>query len=141
MPLRQPESVEECVYYTRRNVDKGQVTCWVFREKCPRCGKAMMGKPRDAKTGKVKIRAKEYVCPECKHTVPKEQYEDTLTASISYTCPKCANKRETQIPFKRKSFEGVKALVFPCQKCGNKIPITKKMKAVGESDEEELPNA
>ena len=136
MALRQPESVEECIYYTRRLVDKGQVTCWVFREKCPNCGKALMGKPRDKKTGKVKIRAKEYICPECNHTVQKEQYEDTLTASVSYTCPKCTNKGETQIPFKRKSFEGVKALVFPCGKCQQKIPITKKMKAVGESEEE-----
>jgi len=138
MALRQPESVEECIYFTRRNVDKGQVTCWVFREMCPKCGKALMGKPKDAKTGKVKIRAKEYLCPECKHLVPKEEYEDTLTANISYTCPKCANKGETQIPFKRKSFEGVKALVFPCQKCNEKIPITKKMKTVGEPDDEEV---
>lgn len=138
MALRQPESTEECVYYTRRTVDKGQVTCWVFREKCPKCGKAVMGKPKDERTGKVKIRAKEYVCPQCNYTVQKEQHEDTLTANISYTCPHCQNKGETQIPFKRKSFEGIKALVFLCDKCKQKIPITKKMKAVGEQ-EEDLP--
>ncbi len=138
MALRQPESVEECVYFTRRAVDKGFVMCWVFREKCPKCGKAEMGKPRGS-DGKVKIRAKEYVCPECNHTIEKMEYEDTLTANISYTCPHCSNKGETTIPFKRKSFEGVKALVFQCDKCKGKIPITKKMKSVSKKDEADVP--
>jgi len=133
MALRQPESTNECVYFTRRAVDKGFVMCWVFKEKCPKCGKAMMGKP--VEKGKVKIRAKEYICPECKYTVEKTAYEDTLTANIAYTCPHCSNKGETTIPFKRKSFEGVKALVFLCDKCKQKIPITKKMKAVGGKEE------
>lgn len=135
MALRQPESTDECVYFTRRAVDKGHVMCWVFKEKCPKCGKAMMGKPRDPKTGDVKIRAKEYVCPECKYTVEKGEYEDTLTANIAYTCPHCSHKGETQIPYKRKTFEGAKALVFLCDKCKGKIPITKKMKSVKEKDE------
>ncbi len=135
MALRQPESVQECVYFTRRAVDKGFVMCWVFKEKCPKCGKAEMGKPK-GKDGKVKIRAKEYVCPECNHTVEKGEYEDTLTANIAYTCPHCSNKAETQTPFKRKSFEGVKAIVFQCDKCKQKIPITKKLKAVAKKEEE-----
>ncbi|MBI4146011.1 hypothetical protein HY489_01595 [Candidatus Woesearchaeota archaeon] len=135
MALRQPESMDECVYFTNRAVDKGHVECWVFRENCPKCKKAPMGKPRDKKTGAVKIRAKEYTCPACNHTVEKVAYEDTLTASIAYTCPHCSHKGETQIPFKRKSFEGAKALVFLCDKCKGKIPITKKMKDVGSKDE------
>ena len=135
MALKQPESMDECVYFTRRAVGKGFVMCWVFREKCPKCGKAEMGKPRDPKTGGVKIRAKEYVCPECNHTVEKVEYEDTLTANVAYTCPHCGHKGETQIPFKRKSFEGVKALVFQCDKCKGKIPITKKMKEAGKKEE------
>jgi DNA-directed RNA polymerase subunit RPC12/RpoP len=137
MALRQPESMDECVYFTRRAVDKGFVMCWVFKEKCPKCGKAFMGKP--VEKGKVKVRAKEYTCPACKHTVPKEEYEDTLTANIAYTCPHCQHKGETQIPFKRKTFEGAKALVFQCDKCKGKIPITKKMKDVGKKDED-LPD-
>lgn len=128
MALRFPESVEECVYFTRRAVDAGKVACWVFREKCPKCGKALMGKPRDEKTGAVRIRAKEYVCPSCNYAVEKQAYEDTLTANIAYTCPQCSNAGEVQIPFKRKTFEGVKALVFNCQKCNAKISVTKKMK-------------
>lgn len=138
MALRQPESTDECVYFTRRAVDKGHVMCWVFKEKCPKCGKAMMGKP--VEKGKVKIRAKEYICPECKYAVEKTEYEDTLTANIAYTCMHCSNKGETTIPFKRKSFEGAKALVFQCDKCKGKIPITKKMKTVGKKDSEEVPD-
>lgn len=140
MALKYPESMDECVYFTSRAVDAGYVKCWVFREDCPKCKKAKMGKPRDEKTGAVKIRAKEYICPACNYTVEKAEYEDTLTANIAYTCPHCKAKGETQIPFKRKSFEGVKALVFLCDKCKGKIPITKKMKAVGKKGEEELPD-
>ncbi|MCX6708190.1 MAG: hypothetical protein NTW67_00875 [Candidatus Woesearchaeota archaeon] len=42
MPLKQPESVDECVYFTRRTIDKGHVMCWAFKEKCPKCGKALV---------------------------------------------------------------------------------------------------
>jgi len=132
--LKQPESMDECIYFTRRAVDKGHVMCWVFKEKCPKCGKAEMGKP--VEKGKVKIRAKEYICPSCNYTVPKQEYEDTLTANVAYTCPHCQHKAETQIPYKRKTFEGVKALVFQCDKCKGKIPITKKMKQAGKKEEE-----
>ena len=128
MALRFPESAEECVYFTRRKLDKeGSIVAWVFKEKCEKCGKGMMGKPK-GDDGKVKIRAAEYICPECSHAVEKQAYEDTLTANIRYTCPKCSNKGEIQIPCRRKSVEGVKALVFNCQKCNEKILITKKMK-------------
>ncbi len=137
MALRQPESMDECVYFTRRAVGKGHVMCWVFREKCPKCGKAEMGKPR-GEEGNVKVRAKEYVCPSCGHTVGKQEYEDTLTANIAYTCPHCGHKGETQIPFKRKTFEGVKALVFQCDKCKGKVPITKKLKDIGKKGEEDV---
>jgi predicted RNA-binding Zn-ribbon protein involved in translation (DUF1610 family) len=135
MPLRQPESMEECVYFTRRL--KPAVVAWVFKEKCPKCKKALMGKPTDSK-GKVKIRAKEYACPDCGYTAEKQAYEDTLTANIQYTCPKCNNSGEIQIQFKRKKVkifdeeEGKEktgdALQFQCQKCGEKINVTKKMK-------------
>ena len=139
MPLKYPESMDECVYFTRRADGAGKSMCWVFKEKCPKCGKALMGKPVDEKTGSVKIRAKEYVCPSCKHSEEKVAYEEKLTANIAYTCPKCKHAGEIQIPFKRKSVDGVKALVFNCQKCSEKIAITKKMKALkkkGSEDDE-----
>lgn len=136
MALKLPESVEECVYFTQRAINKGYVKCWVFKEKCPKCGKATMGKPRD-KDGNIKIRAKEYVCPECGHTVQKQEYEETLTANVIYTCPYCEYKGEIQIPFKRRKFEGADSLVFQCEKCKAKIAITKKMKAAGSKDQDQ----
>ncbi len=135
MALKMPESMDECVYFTRRS--QPHVVAWVFREKCPKCKKALMGKPKDS-SGKVKIRAKEYVCPECGYTMEKGAYEDTLTANIQFTCPKCGFSGEHQMPFRRKKIrifdeeEGKEtmadALVFNCPKCGYKIAITKKMK-------------
>ncbi len=127
--------MDECVYYTRRS--KPNVVAWVFRENCPKCKKALMGKPRGA-DGSVKIRAKEYACPACNYTAEKQAYEDTLTANIQYTCPKCNNPGEIQIPFKRKKVKlfdeeegkekAAEALQFQCQKCSEKINVTKKMK-------------
>ena len=135
MTLKFPESMDECVYFTNRALTedgKGNVTAWVFRNDCPKCGKAKMGKPVDEKTGQVKIRAKEYVCPECGYTVEKTEYEETLTCNIQYTCDECGHEGETQVPFKRKKFMGTDAVVFTCEGCGKKIPITKKMKALKE---------
>jgi len=126
--MKKPESMEEVVYFTRRAVDNGKIMAWAFKEMCPECGKALMGKP--VEKGKVKIRAKEYVCPECDHTVEKKEYEETLTLSVEYTCQHCGNNGEAQIPFKRKNYQGVKAFVFKCSKCGKDIPVTKKMKEI-----------
>lgn len=138
MALQLPDSMDECVYFTRRNIGKGKAIAWVLKEKCPKCGKALMGKPKDEKTGKVKIRAKEYVCPECGYTVEKGAYEDTLTVNIQYTCPHCGNQGEAQESFKRKKVQvfdeeeqkkkSIDAIKFKCGKCGKDILITKKMK-------------
>src|SRR3989338_1795648 len=125
MALKYPESMDECVYFTRREIGGGKAMCWVFREKCPACKNAQMGKPVEA--GKVKIRAKEYTCPACGHTEEKEAHEEKRTANIAYTCPHCNHQGETQIPFRHKSVEGTKALVFNCQNCSERILITKKM--------------
>ncbi len=123
-----PESMDELVYMTRREIGIGKVFCWVKKQPCPSCGKAMMGKPRDAKTGKPKIRAKEYICPECNHTVEKEEYEETLTAECKYTCPHCGKEGEGSVPFKRKKIDGVDTIRFQCSTCERNIDVTKKMK-------------
>jgi hypothetical protein len=133
MTLKLPESMEELVYWTSRAVGSGKVKAWVERESCPVCNKALMGKPRDNK-GKIKIRANYYECPECHHKVDKQAYEDTLTVSIIYTCPKCKYEGEIQVPYKRKKVQGVDSIIFQCEKCAEKILITKKMKAVGEKE-------
>lgn len=136
MALKQPSSADECVYFTRRAIGEGTIIAWVFRNPCPKCGKALMGKPVDKKTGKVSIRAKEYVCPNCGYTAEKNAYEETLTANVEYTCPSCNYSGEIQIPFKRKKIQGVDALRFQCQKCKANIDITKKMKEIGKKEEE-----
>ncbi|MBI4149908.1 hypothetical protein HY488_00730 [Candidatus Woesearchaeota archaeon] len=138
MALKQPESMDECIYFTRRTLmGTGKVMAWVFKQPCPKCKKAMMGKPVDEK-GHVKIRAKEYVCPACKYTVEKSEYEDTLTCDIIYTCPKCKHQGETSVPFKRKAWQGVKAIVFECGKCKEKLGVTKKMKEGKKKSTEEI---
>ena len=133
MALRKPESMDQCVYFTQRSLKNtkgefsGEIMTWVFREKCPECGKATMGKPRDAK-GKVKVRANEYACPSCNHTLDKQTYEDSLVAYAEYTCPNCSTFGEGQIPYQRKNIDGVKTLRFTCSKCSTNLDVTKKMK-------------
>ncbi|MBR9676583.1 hypothetical protein GOV04_00385 [Candidatus Woesearchaeota archaeon] len=131
MAIEQPDSMEDLVYFTRRKLENdGNVMLWVFKQECPKCHKAQMGKPVNEKTGKAKIRAKEYECPACHYTVEKEEYEEGLTANISYVCPHCKNDSEKQVPFKRKKVKGVETLRFECDKCHKTIDVTKKMKAV-----------
>ncbi|MFA6072541.1 MAG: hypothetical protein WC758_00310 [Candidatus Woesearchaeota archaeon] len=132
MALKEPDNMDELVYFTRRSTEDGTLRAWVFRETCPKCKKAMMGKPHNEKTGKIKIRDKEYVCPACNYIAPAEEYEDTLTINVDYTCGGCKKANQIAVPFKRKTYMGVKAVVFECQNCKRKIPITKKMKAIKE---------
>ncbi len=135
--VTEPESMEQLVYFTQRSLGtKGNAKAWVYKGDCPKCGKGKMGKPVDEKTGKAKIRSKEYVCPACNYTVEKKVYEDTLECEIKYVCPECGNQGEVAVPYKRKSFNGMKAVVFQCGKCKAKLGITKKLKEKGGSDED-----
>lgn len=126
--LKEPQSMEELVYFTQRAIGKGKAKAWVYRQPCPKCKKALMGKPKDPKTGKPKVRAKEYVCSACEYTVEKIAYEETLQAEIKYVCPSCSAAGEISIQFKRKKVGGIDMLFFPCPKCNFRIEITKKMK-------------
>ena len=138
MTLKEPTSIEEYVYFTNRIIGNGKVRAWVFRELCPKCKEGLMGKPKDPKTGKIKIRADNYECPKCKYSATTEEYEDTLTCNVKYTCPHCSNEGEIQVPFKRKKVQifneetmkkkAVDVIRFQCQKCNQNIDITKKMK-------------
>ncbi|MCX8147411.1 MAG: hypothetical protein N3D84_03010 [Candidatus Woesearchaeota archaeon] len=137
MALKIPDSMEECVYFTNRTLENnGKAMAWAYRIKCPKCGKAKMGKP--VEKGKVKIRAKEYVCPACGFTESKEEHEKKLKLEIIYACPYCGNKGEATTEYKRKMFDGVPAYVFACEKCGKKIGITKKMKKGKSTAEEDI---
>jgi hypothetical protein len=127
--VKMPDSMDECIYFTRRVYDNnGKAIAWVYRKKCPQCKKATMGKPLDPKTKRPKIRAETYECPECKYTEDKIPHEESLMVEIMYTCPYCGDKGEATTQYKRTRFEGVPAYVFECNKCKKKIAITKKMK-------------
>lgn len=129
MALRIPESMEECLYFTNRSLgEDGQAMAWVYRKDCPECKKSKMGKPVDPKTGRSKIRAKEYVCPSCSYTEEKAEHEASLDLEVKYTCPACLKEGEGTTKYVRKTFKGVKACVIECEHCSEKIPITKKLK-------------
>lgn len=138
MSIELPKSMDECVYFTNRSVGKGKIKAWALREKCPKCQKSLMQKPKNPKTGKFKLRAKEYICSDCGYTVSLEEYENTLILCAVYTCPKCQKNGEAKVPFKRKKVKifdeesqkekTADAVQFICQHCGEKINVTKKMK-------------
>lgn len=128
MPLTIPKSMDECLYFSNRFVDDGQVLAWVYRVECPKCHKAKMGKP--VVKGKVKIRAKEYVCPECGHSEDKKEHEESLILEAKYTCPYCGKEGEGTTPYVRKNFKGVPSYIVDCEHCSEKIPITKKLKKI-----------
>ena len=135
--VNEPKSMDDCLYFTRRSLgEKGFVKAWTLKQDCPKCGKDKMGKP--VVKGKVKIRAKEYVCPACGYTVEKEAYEETLTCEAKFECPSCGKSGEGSIPFIRKRIQrkdektgkkkAVEVLRFTCSQCNENIDVSKKMK-------------
>ena len=126
--MKEPASMEECLYFTNRTIrETGKAMAWVYRPECPQCKKGRLGKPIK-KNGKVDKKADYYECPECKHQMPKEEAENILKVEVKYKCPECGNEGFATTEYKRKSFKGVPAYVFVCEKCNAKIGITKKMK-------------
>lgn len=129
MEWKEPNSMDECLYFTNRDDEKvGRIMAWVFRVDCPKCKEAKMGKPIDSKTGKPKIRAKEYVCPNCGFIEEKEEHEKRCTVMIDYEHT-CGHKGKATTEYKRKTWQGVPSYVFVCEGCGEKVGITKKMKS------------
>lgn len=122
MTLKIPETMDDCLYFTNR----GEVLAWVYRKTCPKCKKAKMGKP--VVKSKVKTRAEVYECPLCKYQEEKVAHEESLTLEAAYTCPKCKKKGESTGQYKRKPYLGVPSYIIDCQHCGEKIPLTKKLK-------------
>lgn len=128
MTLKEPASMDECFYFTNRNVGSGNVIAWCFKPDCPKCKKAKLGKP--VVKGKIKKKSDVYVCPSCNYTVAVAELEPTLTMNVKYTCPHCGKSGEATTAYQRKKFQGVDSYVFECGFCKQKIPITKKMKEV-----------
>lgn len=127
MALSKPNSMDECVYFTNRTIDSGHATAWVFRKKCPKCGKGLMGKPIK-KGNKVDKKAEHYLCYFCGYQESNEEFENSLVMNVEYKCPYCNDEGETTTEYKRVKFEGVPSYVFECQKCKRKIGLTKKLK-------------
>ena len=131
--------MDELVYFTRRKLgEHGFAVVWAYRKDCPECKKAKMGKPINPKTKKVKSRSKEYVCPACDYTVPKEEYEATLTVEAKVTCPHCKKQGDATGSFAKKNVKifdaesqkkkAAKAIKLTCEHCQGEILITQKMK-------------
>lgn len=138
MPIKEPESMENLIYFTNRTLEggNGKIKAWVYKKMCPKCNKAKMGKP--VEKGKVKIRAEEYTCPSCGFTEEKTVHEESLNLEAKYTCPECGKEGESTALYKRKSFMGVPAYVVECSNCKAKIPLTKKMKKIKKKGEEDV---
>ena len=121
--IREPESVQECLYFSRREFAPGvgHSVAWVFRKECPKCKKGLMGRPKKT--------AKEYVCKACGYAEDKKAHEEDVTLSIKYSCPFCAHKGFAQIPYKRKTLYGKPAFVFVCEGCSEKVGLYKRMGA------------
>lgn len=127
MECKEPESMDELIYFTRRTLEpKGRVMAWTRKKECPSCKKALMGKP--VEKGKVKIRAATYVCPACGYTEEKKEHEESLTLCADYECPACGKDGVSSAPHKRKTYQGVPSFVVACEHCGHAIALTKKMK-------------
>ncbi|MBN1275547.1 hypothetical protein JXA12_04625 [Candidatus Woesearchaeota archaeon] len=127
MDCEEPESMDEIIYYTKRTLEpRGRVTAWTKKKQCPRCERALMGKP--VEKGKVKIRATTYECPACGYTEEKKEHEESLTLCAAYTCPSCGKEGASSTRYKRKTHQGVPSYVVTCEHCGHTIALTKKMK-------------
>lgn len=100
-----------------------------------------MAKPLK-KGGKIDKKADHYVCYNCGYAEKNEQVENNLIINIEYKCPHCGHEGETTSEYKKKNFYGVKAYVFNCHKCGQKIGITQKLKETkkksGFADQEDI---
>ena len=124
MALTVPETMDDCLYFTNR----GEILAWAYRKECPKCHKAKMGKP--VVKGKVKVRATEYVCPECGFTEQKQEHEESLTLEAKYTCPECGKEGESTGQYIRKKYKGVSSYIVDCEHCQAQIPLTKKLKDI-----------
>lgn len=140
MAIKEPESMDECLYFTNRTIGNGKIMAWVSRKECPQCHTGSMGKPIGEKTGKVMKKAEIYVCKECGYSEDMLKHEKDLAMSVKYTCPGCGFSGEAIIEYRLRSFEGVQAYVFDCATCKKRIGITKKMKKTKKDKAENTAN-
>lgn len=122
-----PESMDDCLYFTNRTLENnGWVKAWVRRPPAP-SGKGLLGKPKDSKTGRPKLRSTFYVDDEG-NEYDMQEINKQLFVEILYKSPYTGEEGEAKVPYKRKTWQGVPAFVFE-DSAGNKIGITKKLKS------------
>lgn len=127
MAIQEPTSMDDLFYFTNRTLENGGwIKAWVYKPEAPN-GKGKLQKPRDPKTGKPKVRSTIYVDDDG-NEYPRSEIDPTLSVEIKYKSPFTGKEGETTTPYKRKTWQGVPAFVFEDDE-GNKIGITKKMKA------------
>ena len=126
--LKQPQSMDELMYFSRRTVMDGRVVAWVFKPQCPECGDDRLEKPTNPKTGKKKTRSSKFVCETCGYEEKKKKTEERATVNIHYICPHCEHEGDTTTKYDRRTYLGKKAFVFKCDECWQEIPITKRVK-------------
>lgn len=129
--MKEPDSMDELLFFTNRRVGDGTIRAWTYRPDCPKC-KARMGKPINPKTKKVDKKSLDYECPKCAYRVLAADADKDLKVEVIYTCPFCKKSGETETEYNRKKWQGVLAYVFLCKSCGKEIGITKKLKAAKE---------
>ncbi len=131
-----PQSMDDLLYFSNRKLPDGvRIIAWVEKISCPACGDALMGKPVDEKTGKVKIRAAEFVCPACGHTEPKAAHLKKLSMQVRYTDTTGKNWKAATTEYKLRTWKGMKAYVFENEFTNEKMGVTKRLKMKGDPKE------
>ena len=98
MALRFPDSMDECIYFTRRKDDDSYIIAWVFKKQCPKCKKGPMAKPKAPKTGRPKIRAAEYVCDKCGYSEEKKVHEESQQEGVAEKTPESLEEQAGDMP-------------------------------------------
>ncbi|MFT4250264.1 MAG: hypothetical protein ACMXYD_02805 [Candidatus Woesearchaeota archaeon] len=130
-----PDSMDDLLYFTNRKLPDGtKIIAYVERKTCPECGKAQMGKPINEKTGRPKIRSPIYTCPECGYEEKKQAHEDSCEVTIQYTNPEGTEMKTTTASYKRKTWKGMKAIVFHNDFLDERYGITNRMKTKKDKD-------
>jgi len=94
-----------------------------------------MGKPVDPKTGKVKVRSTNFVCPNCGREESKAVHEKKLVMQIRYTNQTGKEWKSATTEYKLKTWQGMKAYVFVNEFTGEKMGVTKRLKMKGDPKE------
>lgn len=128
-----PQQMDDLLYFSNRRLPSGiRMIAWVEKITCEGCKKALMGKPVDEKTGKVKIRSSIFVCPECGREEKKAVHTKKLTMQVRYTDETGKEWKKAETEYKLRTWQGMKAYVFDNEFTGKPMGVTKRLKLKSE---------